>query len=497
MQCAGVEERGRAGAEAATLIKIVETDNPLLALCRLLDEETHGDTHPEELRCFQAAHCFFGFVDDEVAIVERLNPKEIKVHIGCGIDGISENIEIVSEKFRRETLDSNSCAKIALEGLAMSIAETFDAVALDFPVEDFLINVREHDASCELGEVGIALDERAGIQNNRVFQNVFGHLTGKGTAKLALDVERVDVQIEADHRKLDSLPQLGAIPENALAVALHDHDEGFLDIAGLCFGFRFDDLLAVAGALGTVENIALGDFVVALAHEFLLHEILHILDVDKCRVASTDALTHTPGNRCGGLGVFLHGKECAAAGGLDFGFHPRNNSAIAANQANIHRLRLQNECGCASRADRAFENKALCDIMSVVFDESFFDEERQIMLGEAKRTALLGPLGEAQSHRVGHIRDEAAILLVEDVFLLARKKQVGEGFSDFVRDIGEVERLFVAVGACHRDSRERVCRGGNRFAPGEVGLLVAWHGDEALQRDIFVEREVSRHVFFG
>ena len=134
--------------------------------------------------------------------------------------------------------------------------------------------------------------------------------------------------------------------------------------------------------------------------------------------------------------------------------------------------------------------------MSVVFDESFFDEKRQIMLGEAERTALLRLLGEAQSHRVGHIRDEAAILLVEDVFLLARKQQVGEGFSDFVCDIREVERLFVAVSACHRDPRERVCRGRNRFAPGEVGLLVAWHGDEALQRDIFVEREVSRHVFF-
>jgi hypothetical protein len=30
-------------------------------------------------------------------------------------------------------------------------------------------------------------------------------------------------------------------------------------------------------------------------------------------------------------------------------------------------------------------------------------------------------------------------------------------------------------------------RCGKSFAPGEVGLLVARHGDEALQRDIFVE----------
>ena len=345
MQGARVEERGRAGAKAAALIKIVETNNPILALCRLLDEETHRNAHPEELRRFQAAECFFGFVDDEVAIVERLNPKEIKVHVGCGIDGISENIEIVSEKFRRETLDSNSCAKIALEGLAMGITETFDAVALDFPIEDFLVNVGEHDTSRELGEVSISLDERAGIQDDCVFQDVLGHLGGKGSAKLALDVERVEVQIEANHRKLDSLTQLGAIPESALTIALHDHDEGFLEIAGLRLGFRFNDFLAVTGALGAVENIALGDFVIALAHEFLLHEILHILDVNECRVAGTNALTDSPGDRCGGLGIFLHGKERAAAGGLDFGFHPRNNSAIAANQANIHRLRLQNECG--------------------------------------------------------------------------------------------------------------------------------------------------------
>ena len=189
----------------------------------------------------------------------------------------------------------------------MGITESFNAVTLDFPIKDFFVNVGEHDARRELGKVGIALDERAGIQNDCVFQDVLGHLGGKGSAKLTLDLKRVEIQLEADRRKLNTLPQLGAIPENALAVALNDHDEGLLDITGLRLGFRLDGILAVTGALRAVEDIALGDFVVALTHEFLLNEVLHILDVDKCGIAGADALAHSAGNRCSGLGVFFHG----------------------------------------------------------------------------------------------------------------------------------------------------------------------------------------------
>ena len=109
------------------------------------------------------------------------------------------------------------------------------------------------------------------------------------------------------------------------------------------------------------------------------------------------------------------------------------------------------------------------------------------MFRKSKRSTLLRPLGQAQSHGVGNIRNEAAILLVEDVFLLTRQEKICERLADLIGDIGEIERLFVAVGACDRYSSEWMGRCGKSFAPGEVGLLVARHGDEALQRDIFVE----------
>ena len=75
---------------------------------------------------------------------------------------------------------------------------------------------------------------------------------------------------------------------------------------------------AVAGALGAVENVALGDFVITLSHEFLLHQILHILDVNERRLAGADALGDATRDRCGGGGIFFHVEERAAAGVLDF-----------------------------------------------------------------------------------------------------------------------------------------------------------------------------------
>ena len=91
---------------------------------------------------------------------------------------------------------------------------------------------------------------------------------------------------------------------------------------------------------------------------------------------------------------------------------------------------------------------------------------------------------------MGDIRDEAAVLFVEDVLFLAGEEEVGEGFAHFVGDIGEAEGLFLAVRAGDDDVRERLGgRGGDVFAPGEVGLLVAGHGDQALQGEVFVKGE--------
>ena len=70
---AGIEERRGRAAEAAGLIERMEADDPFLAVLRLLEEETHRDAHPEELGCLEAAGGLHRLVDNEVAIIHRLD----------------------------------------------------------------------------------------------------------------------------------------------------------------------------------------------------------------------------------------------------------------------------------------------------------------------------------------------------------------------------------------------------------------------------------------
>ena len=393
---AGIEEGRRAGAEAAGFVEVVEADDPVGFFRAFLDEEAHGDAHPEELRGLEAAGGFLGFVDDEVAVVEGLDAEVVEVHVRGGVDGVGEGVEVVAEEFRREAFDGDAGAEVALEGFAVGFAEAFDAVAGDAPIEDFLVDVGEEDAGCELRKIGVALDEGAGVEDDGVFQDVLGHLAGEGAAEFALDLGGVEVEVEADHGELDPFFEFGAVPEGVLAVPLGDHDERLLEVVrgGLDFGAGV--FLALAGAVGAVEDVALGDLEIALAHEFLLDEVLDILDVDEGGFAGADALGDGAGDGGGGLGVFLHVEERAAAGVLDFRFHPRDDGAVAPDEADGHGGggEVVVRRGFAG-ADGAFEDKALRDIVGVVFDERLFDEEGEVVLGEAEGAGFFGLLGEA------------------------------------------------------------------------------------------------------
>ena len=211
----------------------------------------------------------------------------------------------------------------------MRLAESLDAVPADAPVEDFLVDVGEKNAGGELGEIGVALDESAGVENDRVFKDVLGDLAGERPAEFALDLGGVEIEIEADRCELDPLFEFRAVPKDVLAIALGDHDESVLQIIGRRFSLGFRVFSAVAGALGAVKNVALGHLVIPLSHEFLLNQILHILDMNEGRFAGADALSDASRNGCGGGGIFLHIEKRTTAGVLDFGFHPRNNRAVA------------------------------------------------------------------------------------------------------------------------------------------------------------------------
>ena len=85
------------------------------------------------------------------------------------------------------------------------------------------------------------------------------------------------------------------------------------------------------------------------------------------------------------------------------------------------------------------------------------------------------------------------------ILLLAREEKVGEGGADGVGDVGEVELPFVSGAARDDDLGKRGLERSvaERFAPGEAGLLVKRRCGQALQREVFCERDMAEHGEFS
>ena len=492
MEGPGIEKRWRARAEPAALIQVVEPDYPGLAVGGLVDEEPHRDTHPEKLRRFQPAGLLAGFVHDEIPVVEGLDAEEVEIHVRRRVDRIGEHVEIERQQFRREAVDRNPVPQVALERLPVRRTQPLDPVAHDFPVQHLLVDIGEHNPRGELREIRVQLDQRARVEDDRVFQDVLADLSPDRTAEFALDLDGVEVEVEPDHRELDAALEFGPIPENILPVPLADDDQRLLLRRGFVRQRR--GLGAEAGPLGAVKNVALGDLVIPLAHQFLLDHVLDIFDMDEGMVAEADPVGHRAGNARGGFRIFFGREKRLPAGRLDFCLDPRNYGAVAPDQAHVDRCRQGVSRGRRiHRADRTLEDEALRHVVCVVLDQCLLDQQRKIVLGKLQSASLANLLEEPRRHRVSHVRDKPAVLLVENILLLARKKKVGQRVADLIRDIREIEGVLLSRTAVNKNLRVRNRVLIQRIPPGKAGLLFAWGGDKPLEGDVFVEGDVADH----
>ena len=225
---AGVEESGRGGAEFAAFVEVVKADDPVFGVGFLGFEEAHGDTHPEELGSFHAAFFGSGFVDLEVAVVESRYSEELEVEVGGGVEGVGEAVEVVFvEDVLAEAFDFDAVLEVGFEVLLVGFFQGLDAIGKDVPGEDFFVDVGEEDATGELGHVGVLFEEGLGVKNDGLLEVAAGDLGADGAAEFLLDVFLGHGELEADHGELDTLLELGAVPEFGGAV-LGDGDEGFL-----------------------------------------------------------------------------------------------------------------------------------------------------------------------------------------------------------------------------------------------------------------------------
>ena len=171
MKSTRIEESWGRGAETATFVEVVKANDPVLGIRLFSLKETHRNAHPEELRSFHPPWFVARFVDVQVAIIKGRYAEEIEVKIGRRIEGIGKAFDIILiENILAQASDLDPMEKVSFEVLTMSFLKGFDAIGLDVPRQDFLVDVGEKDAARKLGHVSILFKEGLRIKNDGFLQ---------------------------------------------------------------------------------------------------------------------------------------------------------------------------------------------------------------------------------------------------------------------------------------------------------------------------------------
>src|SRR5687768_14775537 len=147
--------------------------------------------------------------------------------------------------------------------------ERADAVLHDVPVQDLFVYIGELDATGELREVSVLLDQRLRIEDDGRVEILLRDLIIDGAAELGFDFVVGQAEVETDAGELDAFAKIDAVPERVRAVGFLDYDQRRLaggEDAGLegRRGGRVDHIginagVARAGAALAILNERLGD----------------------------------------------------------------------------------------------------------------------------------------------------------------------------------------------------------------------------------------------
>ncbi len=371
----------------------------------------------------------------------------------------------------------------------MGLAQLADAVAEDVPPENLLIEVGEQDAAGELGEVGVALDEGLGVEEDGLAEVSLGEFVEDGAPEFRLDLGGGKAKVEAECGVLDARAEVGAVPEEGGAVGAADADKDGLFGGGGRGKFGG----ALFGAAGAVEDVGLRSLEVAGLHEFLLHHVLDVLDVDQGLAAFADALGDGAGDLHGGGAVEAEGEEGFADGDFDFVLFPGDELAIAAEE-------LGGEGGMGAGFGKgvlgAVGDEGAREVEGLLADEGLFDGEVEVLAGEAVLAAFFGEGGDEVGDLGGDVGDEAAVFLAVDVaFLFAGEEEGGESVADDLGDVAGRELLFSAGGG--EDQAGGGSGGGDGLRPVEAGGGFAAAVGGLFEELVFFERRGADHGMLG
>ena len=86
-----------------------------------------------------------------------------------------------------------------------NVLQLADAVAHDVPAEHLFVDVGELDAAGELREVGVLLDQRLRVEDDRGVEVLLRNLVEDGAAQFGFDLLGGEAEVEADAGELDAL----------------------------------------------------------------------------------------------------------------------------------------------------------------------------------------------------------------------------------------------------------------------------------------------------
>ena len=268
---AGVEKRGRGRAGAAAFVDAVKLSRAAFAVF-FQNGEAHGDSHPENLRRFEAlalAGDGVGLVD-EVAVEQRLDADVVELQIGKRIERGGEFREVELGKARVETAERDAFGNVGEERLAVRFFQRVRAVG-DLPRERLFVDVGQQNARGEKAGVGVEIEQRLCVQHDGVATLGRRQRDGRGAQQARENVVVGEREIQADFCERDAAADVG---ELLACGELH------LRIGVVCAGSAKSAFGSAAGAVFSIRksDARLSDF-----DERFLDEILELLDVDETR----------------------------------------------------------------------------------------------------------------------------------------------------------------------------------------------------------------------
>ena len=300
---ARVEQRRRRAHEVERREHVVELDRARLAL-DLVQREAHGDAHEEALRQLEAPPADV-LVDEEIAVVQRLQPEVAELQVALGLQRRAERLQVVLQQRFVQEAD--------LDPVLHELREVFGilrrhVVLRGFRAEGFVAQRIEEQARRDEAVRGILFDQRAGGQHDALAHFLHRHAVVEVLQRRLEDALLVDAG-ETFARFPDEAGQ--PVEVEGLRHAVVDHrDRRALGLAAL---LRFL-LRALLRAALPVQHVGPRDLVLAAAHQRELDLVLDLFDVDRAA-----------------FGLALHQRVDDGVGVLhDFVAHARAGRALAA-----------------------------------------------------------------------------------------------------------------------------------------------------------------------